>query len=246
MKPLVAVIAYNEQENIVSTLQDLKPYRDIYDVIVIDNCSTDHTATLSRQLNFITLRHSVNTGGSFGTVQTYFRYAFEKGYQVLCQFDGDGQHLASQLSAIVEPVLNDKADYVIGSRFIEKKGFQSFFFRRLGIRLFAVIDSWIVGYPLTDVTSGFRAYGPRVIELFGNKVKTQIHDVNQLLLTSHFAGARIMEVPIVMRERKHGISEFNAISALTFPLKGLVNILGCVLQKEQTRCMTRDYRGIQD
>jgi glycosyltransferase involved in cell wall biosynthesis len=246
MKPLVAVIAYNEEENIVSTLQDLKPYRDLYDFVVIDNCSTDRTAALSRKLNIVTLRHFVNTGDSFGTVQTYFRYAFEKGYQTLCQFDGDGQHLASQLNAIVEPIVNDKADYVIGSRFIEKKGFQSFFFRRLGIRLFAVIDSWIIGHPLTDVTSGFRAYGSKVIDLFGNRVKTQIHDINQLLLTSHFAGARIMEVPIVMRERRHGISEFNAISALTYPLKGVVNILGCVLQKEQTKYMTRNYRGIQD
>lgn len=246
MKPLVAVIAYNEEDNIVSTLNDLQPYRDLYDLVVIDNGSTDRTVSLCRKMKIKTIHHCINSGGSFGTVQTYFKYAFENDYKIMCQFDGDGQHLADQLHKIIEPIMNDAADYVIGSRFIERKGFQSFFYRRLGIRLFAAIDSWIVNQSLTDITSGFRAYGPKVIDFFGNKAKTQIHDPNQLLITSYFAGARIMEVPVIMKERIHGTSEFKTVEAFTFPIKGVVNILGCLLQKKQTIYMMRNYRGLQD
>jgi hypothetical protein len=124
---------------------------------------------------------------------------------------------------------------VIGSRFLQKEGFQSYFFRRLGISLFALLDSLAVGQKLTDVTSGFRAYSPRVIRFFATRHRHELSDTNQLLLLSHFAGARIKEVPVVMRARVHGVSEFRSVAAIVFPLKGVVNILGCLLQRKRIR-----------
>jgi hypothetical protein len=124
---------------------------------------------------------------------------------------------------------------VIGSRFLQKEGFQSHFFRRIGIRLFAILDSMVVGQRLTDVTSGFRAYSPRVVDFFARYHRHELSDTNQLLLLSHFAGARILEVPVVMRSRQYGVSEFQSMAAIWFPLKGLVNILGCLVQRRRIR-----------
>jgi glycosyltransferase involved in cell wall biosynthesis len=242
-KPLVAVITYNEEKNILSTLEELEPFRNSYDIIVVDNCSIDDTAILCRKKNIPTLRHCVNSGSSFGTLQTYFRYAYENNYSILIQFDGDGQHVADELHKIINPIVNGFADFVIGSRFIDKKGFQSFVFRRVAIKSFAILDSFLIGTKLTDVTSGFRCYGPRAIDLLGYRIRTQIYDPNQLLLSAHYAGLRIMEVPVIMRERRYGNSEFRDILALAYPLKGIVNIIGCILQKHQIKKMARYPHG---
>lgn len=235
-RTLVAVIAYNEEKNLVNTLRDLRENGPAgIEVVVVDNGSSDRTKAVALEAGVPVLSHCVNSGSSMGTVMTYFLYAHRNGYDCLCQFDGDGQHVAAELHKIVDPVLRDEADYVIGSRFLHKEGFQSYFFRRLGISLFAFLDSLAVGQKLTDVTSGFRAYSPRVLRFFATRHRHELSDTNQLLLLSHFAGARIREVPVVMRARVHGVSEFRSVAAIVFPLKGVVNILGCLLQKKRIR-----------
>lgn len=233
MRILVSVIAYNEERNLQNTLQSLLDSNGGFDLVVVDNGSSDKTAESARQMGVPVLSHCVNSGSSMGTVTTYFTYAYLSGYDILCQFDGDGQHVAAELPKIIEPVQRGEADYVIGSRFIDKEGFQSTAIRRVGIRLFSWLDSWIIGQTVTDVTSGFRAYSRSVIEFFGRRFRYEIHDTNQLLLLSHFAGARILEVPVGMRERAHGESEYSLVNAATFPLKGLVNIGGTLLQRRQ-------------
>jgi len=238
-KILIAVIAYNEEKNIRKTLEDLLANNIGYDIVVIDNGSSDGTAGVAQSMNIPVISHCINSGNSMGTVMTYFMYAHKKNYEILCQFDGDGQHIAAELPKIVNPLLNNEADYVIGSRFLEKEGFQSFFFRRIGIKVFAWIDSKIIGHKVTDVTSGFRAYNTTIISFFSNHYKHEIQDTNQLLLLSSFAGAKIKEVPVIMKERENGTSEFHSVNALLFPFKGLINITGCLLQKQQILKLTR-------
>ena len=228
---LVAIIAYNEEQNIRSTIQDLIDAGLGYDIVLVDNGSSDKTVEIAKEMNIPAVSHFINSGSSAGTVMTYFNYAYRYNYDVMCQFDGDGQHIASELPKIVDPVLNDEADYVIGSRFITKEGFQSYAFRRAGIRLFSFINSRIIGQKVTDITSGARAYDRKVIEFFAKKYRHEVYDTNQLLLLSHFAGARIKEVPVVMKEREHGTSEFNIYNALAFPAICLINIVGTLLQR---------------
>ena len=230
-KVLVAVIAYNEERNIEAALRDLLGSKLGYDIVVIDNGSLDNTARIAEELGIPCVSHFINSGAASGTLMTYFNYACRYDYDVLCQFDGDGQHIASELPKIVEPILNGEADYVIGSRFIDKEGFQSTAARRMGIRIFSIIDSLIIGRKVTDITSGARAYGRNVIEFFGRKYRHEVYDTNQLLLLSYFAGARIIEVPVVMKEREHGKSEFNLVNSLGFPFKGIINIIGTLLQR---------------
>jgi hypothetical protein len=234
-KILIAIIAYNEELSIAKTIDDLLAHKSSlgYDIVVIDNGSSDNTKEIAKSKGVNVLYHPVNTGGSMGTVRGYFMYAYRNGYDVLCQFDGDGQHLASELFKIVNPILHNEADYIIGSRFIDKIGFQSYFLRRLGITIFAKLDSLLIGMKLTDATSGFRAYSRKVMQFYSKYYPHELFDTNQLMILAHYAGCKIKEVPVVMKAREHGESEYNFTTAFVFPFKGLVNILGCYLQKSQ-------------
>ncbi len=237
MKTLIAIIAYNEEQNIRATLADLQAHNTGFDVVVIDNASSDGTVRVCRELGVPVVAHCINSGGSMGTVTSYFNYACEHGYECLCQFDGDGQHMAEELPKIIEPIRRGEADYVIGSRFLTGEGFQSTAMRRVGIRLFSAMDSWVMGQRVSDVTSGFRAYNRQVIEFFGRRYRLELHDTNQLLLVSHFSGARVLEVPVRMQERQHGQSEIDWINAMAYPFLGAVNVLGVWLQKRRIEAM---------
>ena len=124
MRTLISVIAYNEALNIRAALKDLRTHNCGFDIVVIDNGSHDGTAAVCRELHLPVVSHCINTGGSMGTVTSYFNYAYDQGYDCLCQFDGDGQHLATELPAIIAPIQRGEADYVIGSRFLAREGFR--------------------------------------------------------------------------------------------------------------------------
>ncbi len=235
-KVLIAVLSFNEAVNIEFTLKDLSNHNFGYDIVVIDDGSNDKTAAIAKLHGIPVVSHCINSGNYSNAAMTYFLYAYRNGYDVLCQFDGDGQHSAAQLKSIVNPILAGSSDVVIGSRFIEKKGFQSFFLRRVGIAMFSKIDSNITGTNLTDVTSGFRSYSRKVIHFFGHTYKQELYDnTSQFLLITHYIGGKISEVPIEMRPRQGGASLFDIWKSITFPLKGLVIVLGCILQKEKLR-----------
>ena len=234
MKILVAVIAFNEAGNIATTIRDLQDNNIGYDIVVIDNGSYDDTVAIAQKMGVKCIRHCVNSGGSNGTAVSYFLYAYQQGYDILCQFDGDGQHQASELKKILSPVVAGEADCVIGSRFLEREGFQSYFFRRLGIRLFSFLLSKMTKLQFTDITSGFRAYGPKVIRFYGHQYQNAIYDnMNQFLLLAYYSGAVIKEVPVVMKARAHGTSEFNWWNGVMFPVKGIVTLLACYLQRKR-------------
>jgi len=139
------------------------------------------------------------------------------------------------LKGLIAPIIDGKADFVIGSRFINKIGFQSSWTRRIGIRLFSRIVSIISGLKITDITSGFKAYNQKAIKFFSRYYKSEIYDNSQLLLLCHHAGLRIMEVPTLMQERLYGQSEYNLYNSIIFPIKALISIFGTVLQKSSLK-----------
>jgi glycosyltransferase involved in cell wall biosynthesis len=234
MRILVAVIAYNEERSIKKTLEDLIKNNSGFDIIVIDNGSIDNTRQNVKDMGVGVVSHIMNSGHSGGTIMTYFNYAYYHNYDILVQFDGDGQHLASELPKIIQPVLLGN-DYVIGSRFINNEGFQSTTVRKMGIKLFSAIASFLIGKRITDITSGARAYSGKVIELFAKKYRHEIYDTSQLLLIAHYSSAKILEVPIKMKEREHGISEYNPLFTAGFVIKGLINIFGIVIQTSKLK-----------
>jgi hypothetical protein len=194
------------------------------------------TAEICERLSVRMVRHCVNTGSSVGTLLSYFSYAYAGEYDVLCQFDADGEHVASELPKLMSPILVNQADISIGSRFIERAGFQSTSTRRVGIWLFSSLFTWVTGSRVTDITSGFRAYNRDVIKFFGHTYRDPVYDsMNQFLLLAAFSGLRICEIPTLMQPRQFGKSEFNFWNSVMFPAKGMMTYISCLLQRERIR-----------
>lgn len=238
MRVLVAVIAYNESSSIEAVIEDLKTHAAAYDIIVVDNGSTDDMAAKVENKKVRCIQHCANTDIN-GAWLTYFTYAYRNDYDIVCQFDGDGQHLAEELPKILRPIFDGEANEVIGSRFLTRDTFRSSFVRRIGIRAFSLLLSGILGYRIHDVTSGFIAFDRSLIEFFGHYYKHEINDPNQTHLLSHLSGARIMEVPVRMRPRTAGKSLYGLINSILYPIKGLINIVGCLLYRNQIQ---REWR----
>lgn len=232
MKILTVISNFNEEDAIKETISDVRNNTTIEsDILVIDNCSNDNSIAIIKELGVDYLVHPVNTGGGFGVIKTAFTYAYYHNYDIYCHIDGDNQHNASELINIVKPLLNNEADIVTGSRFIEHKGFQSSLIRRIGIFSFSWLLSLVTRREFTDITSGFRAYNKKAIKYFGSKFKQEIETVTQLELVMHYAGLRGKDVPVTMNARTSGKSEINFTNAVKFPVYNLISFIGTVIQK---------------
>ena len=217
MRVLICIPAYNEENNISKTIQDIENYAPKTDYIVINDCSTDHTRKVLRENNANYLDLPINLGIG-GGVQTGYRYAMEHGYDIAIQFDGDGQHDARYLKDLIAPIESGRADVVIGSRFIKKEGFQSTGLRRLGINFLSGLIHILCGVKVRDVTSGMRAVNRRMIEQFAADY-AQDYPEPEALLAAGLAGAKIEEVPVQMRERQGGVSSINPVRSVYYMIK---------------------------
>ena len=218
MRRLVIVPAYNEEQNIVNTILDIQGHGAAeVDYLVINDCSTDQTERVLKQkgANYLSLPVNLGIGGG---VQTGYRYALEHGYDIAIQFDGDGQHDARYLKDLISPIESGRADVVIGSRFIEREGFQSTGLRRLGINFLSGLIHLLCGVKVRDVTSGMRAVNRRMIEQFAANY-AQDYPEPEAILSAGLAGARITEVPVQMRERQGGVSSINPIRSVYYMIK---------------------------
>jgi len=230
VKILVIVPAYNEQDNIRHTLRDLAENGGNPDVLVINDCSRDRTEDVLRELEVPHLTLPVNLGIG-GGVQAGYRYAREHGYDIAVQFDGDGQHEAKYLAALTEPLIREEADVVIGSRFVEKEGFQSSAARRVGIHFLSWLITLLCGVRVLDVTSGMRAVNRRFIDAYADHYAQDYPEPEALLLAG-IRGARIQEVPVQMRERARGRSSISALRGIYYMVKvSLALIIGRFTRK---------------
>jgi len=159
MKILAIVPSFNEAENIIHVIESIREENPLIDILVVNDCSKDKTGALAESTGQASVVNLPSNLGIGGAVQTGFKYAMRKGYDIAFQFDGDGQHLASEIKILLDPILHNEADVVIGSRFCEKQnGFRSTPLRRRGIKVFEILNSLLIKQKITDNTSGFRAY----------------------------------------------------------------------------------------
>ena len=214
---LIIIPAYNEQENIIRTIQDIEQNVPDASYIVINDCSSDNTREVLRSYRASYLDVPVNLGIG-GGVQTGYRYAVEHGYDIAVQFDGDGQHDAQYISGLIAPIESGQADVVIGSRFIANEGFQSSAMRRLGINFLSGLIHLLCGIKVKDVTSGMRAVNRKMMEEFSANY-AQDYPEPEAILVSGLMGARIQEVPVQMRERQGGTSSINAMRSVYYMIK---------------------------
>lgn len=223
MKTLVIIPAYNESENIVNTVKMLTEKCPDVDYIIINDCSTDDTERICREngFNYISLPINLGIGGG---MQTGYRYAKANNYDIAVQFDGDGQHNAEYIRTLTEPIEKGDADLVIGSRFINKEGFQTSFMRRLGINMLCGVLRLCGHVRITDATSGFRAASKDVIDFFTQNY-AQDYPEPESIIASSLSGFRVKEVPVVMNERTGGVSSISTFKSVYYMIKVTLAIL---------------------
>ncbi len=230
MKVLLIIPAYNEEKNILKTYQDIVLNNKDVDVIVINDGSKDKTEKILREnkINHIEL---VNNLGIGGAVQTGYKYAYDNNYDIAIQFDGDGQHDAKYINNLIEPLLSNKADFVIGSRFISNiSEFRSTKARRFGIRIISFLIKLLTGKKITDPTSGFRAGNKKVIKLFANSYPTEYPEPESIvnLIKKKY---RITDIPIKMNERTGGISSIRKWKTIYYMINVCLSIIITNLKK---------------
>ncbi|MBD8941743.1 MAG: glycosyltransferase family 2 protein [Clostridiales bacterium] len=223
LRKLVIIPAYNESASIVNTVNDINKNAPDFDYVVINDHSKDNTLQVCKDagLNVIDLPLNLGIGGA---VQTGYLYACQNGYDIAVQFDGDGQHDAKYLNEMAETLVKEQADMVIGSRFIEKEGFQSSFTRRLGIRYFTFLIKILTGQKITDPTSGYRMCNRKIIELFaGNYPKDYPEpETTTWILRKKL---KVLEIPVIMRAREEGVSSISLKKSFYYMFKVTMAII---------------------
>lgn len=222
-KILVIIPAYNEEDNIEKVLKDLKEHAPEMDYLVINDCSKDNTLHILEAVhcNYIDLPVNVGIGGG---VQTGYLYAAKNNYDIAIQMDGDGQHNAEYLKALTAPIIQGTADMVIGSRYINKEGFQSSPMRRLGIGILSILIKICTGMRVFDVTSGFRAVNRKMILMFAKEYADDYPEPEAIVLAAR-KGAKIEEVPVIMNERMGGTSSISGFKSIYYMIKVSLSII---------------------
>jgi glycosyltransferase involved in cell wall biosynthesis len=223
-RKLAIVPAYNEEACVARVVSAIHEHSPDFDVLVIDDGSTDSTGRCAERAGATVLRHPFNLGIG-GAVQSGFQYAARHGYEIAAQVDADGQHDPRYLSHLVNRLCGDEeVDMVWGSRFQEEAGYKVPFMRRTGIMLFSGLMSAIVRQRVTDPTSGFRMTNRRGIELFARDYPHDYPEVEAILMM-HAHRLRMSEVPVRMSERLGGRSSITNPLSAYYMVKVLLAVL---------------------
>lgn len=228
---LIVMPALNEQASVGAVISQVRSSLPGMDVLVVDDGSVDATAQLARAAGAEVARLAVNLGVG-GAMRTGFRYAAARRYDVVVQVDADGQHDPEEVGALLA-ALDAGADIAIGSRFAGKGAYRAVGPRKYAMVVLSFVFSRLAGRKLTDVTSGFKAMGPRAIAMFANYYPAEyLGDTVESLVMAIRAKLTIAEVPVVMRERAGGTPSHSPVkSAVYLSRAGLALLLALVRRR---------------
>lgn len=220
MKTLVIIPAYNEEDSIVGTVEELMRVAPQYDYVVINDGSKDGTRRICREHGFRMLDLPANVGLTYG-FQAGIKYALRMGYDAAIQFDADGQHRPEYIKTIVDEMERTEADIVIGSRFVTEK--KSHSARMIGSRLISAITRFTTGAKIKDPTSGMRLYRSTVFQPFCrfNDFGPEPDSIAYLI----HKGAKVVECQVEMRDRMAGESYLNLTRSIEYMLRTCASIL---------------------
>jgi len=219
---LAVVPAYNEQDSILSVIQSVREHASDFDILVVDDGSTDETLHFAEAAGARVLRLPYNLGIG-GAVQAGFSFALEHGYDRMVQVDGDGQHDPSEIHRLMKAMEADRSiDVVCGSRFLTPDHqYPAPISRRTGIHIFAFILSRIMGQRVSDPTSGFRLYNDRAIALFARDYPHDYPEVEAVLMVHHHR-LKMTEIPVRMFLRSGGVSSIGSGKSFYYMVKVLL------------------------
>jgi len=216
--PRLAILpALNEEGSVGQVVAEIRAFDPGFEILVIDDGSTDATADEARRAGSRVVRLPYNVGIG-GAVQTGYQYARDHGFQIAVQIDGDGQHDPRELKQLLEPIARGTADMVVGSRFLGEQLYRAPFARRLGIRVLSAVVSLIIRQRMTDPTSGFRAVNRKGIVLFADSYPHDYPEAEANVLAARHR-LTLVEVPVAMRTRAAGRSSITVVRSLYYMIK---------------------------
>lgn len=233
MRKLIIIPAYNESECIKNTVDNIVNKAPDFDYVVINDCSKDNTKEIleNNRMNYVSGPINLGIGGA---VQIGYKYALNNGYDIAIQMDGDGQHDVEYVRRLTDLIESGEADIVIGSRFIEKQGFQSSGMRRFGIKFLSGLIRLVCGTKVHDVTSGFRAVNRKYIELYAKEYPTDYPEPEAIVKAS-LTGAVIKEAPVIMKERETGTSSITPFKSMYYMVKVSLAIILCRISNKRSK-----------
>ncbi|MGA3083178.1 MAG: glycosyltransferase family 2 protein [Thermodesulfobacteriota bacterium] len=220
---LIIVPAYQEEANILRVIEDIQTHLPEADILVVNDGSMDQTSLLARNAGVKVIDHPYNMGIG-AAVQTGFKYACAHYYSKALQIDGDYQHPALEGPRLLQILAEEKADLVIGSRFIEQTGYRGSWLRRTGNRLFQWVNALAVGQNIVDNTSGFRAYSHRAIRLLSQTYLGEFPEPESISYLKS-QGCKIIELPVQMRNRPGGKSSITPLRSVYYMVRVLTSII---------------------
>ena len=221
-KTLVIIPAFNEEGSVGKVVEEVHTHLPQVEVLVVNDGSTDLTSEIAQSKGAIVLDLPFNLGIG-GAMQAGYKYAYEKGYEIAIQVDGDGQHDPREIPKLLHVLDEEKADVVIGSRFIGDSEYKSSVMRRLGSLILSKAISMVVGQKLTDPTSGFRAANRRAIQLFSANYPQDYPEPEAMVLL-HQCGLKMKEIPVRINQRYSGESSITKIRSIYYMVKVLLAI----------------------
>ena len=231
MRTLVFIPAWNEEASVAEVIGDVREHLPEADVLVVDDGSTDATPARAREAGAIVASLPFNQGLG-AALQTGYLYALREGYDSCAHLDADGQHPPAEVARLLEEVVADRADLVIGSRYreagpgpdTEGDDYRPTFSRRIGTGVFRFFLTLATRQSFTDTTSGMRAANRRVMALFSESYSPDFAEIESLQLAVR-QGLRVEEVPVRMLERAGGSSFLTPLRSAFFIFKGMIVLL---------------------
>lgn len=220
-KGLIIIPVHNEEANIEPVLNEIRELINFADILIIDDGSTDNTVKKIQSLKEKYLSLPFNMGYS-AALQTGFKYAVEKDYEYLIQYDGDGQHIASEAVDLYRTYQDTNADIVIGSRFKSKQDYAQPLFRRVGSKIFKILIKNICGVEITDPTSGFQLLKKNVFKQYARMYNFPRYPDANLIIEMLLNDFIIVEKEVKMRARQSGKSMH---SGIIHPVKYMIGVI---------------------
>lgn len=228
----IIVPCYNESATIGPLVKEIEDISNDFEIVVVNDGSEDSTsdaAKVSARTTVIDLPTNLGVGGA---VQTGFKYAMKSAKDYAVKLDGDGQHDPSEITNLLQPLIDNHADIVIGSRFIVRNdGYQSSFYRRIGIKFIEIFCKLLTGLKITDPTSGFRAYNKKTVKFMADHYPSFDYPEPEELILAYRNNLRIVEVSSIMRERKAGISTISSAMSVYYMFKVTLAMLFMYIRK---------------
>jgi glycosyltransferase involved in cell wall biosynthesis len=218
-RALIIIPAYNEEQSIGGVVGDLRRVVPDYDRLVVNDGSVDQTGEVLEKLGERQLRLPFNLGYGLA-LQTGMQYALARGYDLVVTLDADGQHQPSDIPRLIEVLLTSGADMVIGSRFCKAGQYGGPLMRRLGQELFSRLTHLLLRQRIFDTSSGFKVFRSTVCAALVGSSFMDFHI--ETLVRLRLLDYKIIEAPILVRERVHGQSMHSLASVFQYPVKTLI------------------------